>query len=317
VGALEVPVGGGFITTRGVWADAADEEEGGVMGDFRLGCLLGQADRAQSFDVASAAWSPIRCGSWAFGTSQSSAFPQDTDVHSSGQGVRVHVFSSANVGSPVLAYDYEYANDAQARWFPEVATHGIATRWRARCTAAYSGQVYVTVNPGFYGGTLIGGAAELEPYFQETSVISAQNERFLLYRGVTTVGSFAVWLDDVLTEVDPIVVHAEWPMESGLQVMRQSHRGASGRVFTVDWGSFFRYRVPLRYVPAAHAEVINWWWMNGFHVLATLDTSDSEAVRVVKIRNSSQPFIKRERPYEDLWAGVLELESIDQGSLVF
>jgi hypothetical protein len=40
-------------------------------------------------------------------------------------------------------------------------------------------------------------------------------------------------------------------------------------------------------------------------------------VRIVRIVNDRQPIGRRVRPYDDLWQGALELESINTGALAF
>ena len=83
------------------------------MGGISLGCLLGQYDRAQSFDVDSAgalsgvgSWAKIGQSSWFF---VGSASPHH--VHSSAQALRIDVFSRSGAES-VLDYAYGRADDA-------------------------------------------------------------------------------------------------------------------------------------------------------------------------------------------------------------
>lgn len=106
---------------------------------LQLGCLPGQYDKAQSFDVASAAigtsvesWSKV---------SEQPPFYYDAlplRVHSSDQGLRMEVFSSA--GSSVLRYIHGKDDDAHVRWFPAATTHQAGVRpWAAAAAAASSG----------------------------------------------------------------------------------------------------------------------------------------------------------------------------------
>ena len=73
----------------------------------------------------------------------------------------------------------------------------------------------------------------------------------------------------------------------------------------------------MRFLPTSHADLINWWWENQFNLVFTLDTSDSESTRILRMVNERQPIGGRIRPYKDQWQGTLQLESIDEGGLVF
>jgi hypothetical protein len=285
-----------------------------MPGDFTLGALLGPYDKAQSFDVASGNWSPTGCGSWAFATSQSSGFPQATDVHSSGQGLKVSVGSGPT--GVMAQYNYTDAGDVL---FTEVATHSIFARfWARNDTPVASGQTYCS-DIGNAIKIVIGANSLMLPYgASQINVSSAVGARFTIVRALAgTTSAQNTFIDDVLVAADWIPLRPEWEFDDSRELFRQQHRSQGGKLFTYDWAGWFKYKVPLRYLPSSHADLINWWWSGGFNLVATLDTSDSGSVRIVRITNASQPITKRESPYMDQWAGMLELESIDPGSLVF
>jgi hypothetical protein len=121
----------------------------------------------------------------------------------------------------------------------------------------------------------------------------------------------------VLTTIDPITLLPEWDFEERARVLKAEHRTQGGLLYTYVWEKHFAYNVPLRFLSDSHAALLNWWWENQFDLALTLDSSDSESTRIVRIVNDRQPIGKRIRPYANLWEGMVELESIDRGSLVF
>jgi hypothetical protein len=297
------------------------------MGDMTLGCLLGQYDRAQSFDVDSAG-ALTQVHSWAK-TGQSSWFlvgcPSPGYVHSSQQSLRIDVFSRAG-SDYVLSYGYGFANDAFARWFPEVTTHAVeAAAWVLLSPLPASGgfRFQLSAQPEV-SAPLPGGNLGTHALTFQRLATTAHSQGTATPRtgmhipgGTSITSQTTLVVDDVLTTVDAIPLHPEWSFEERAQILRAQHRTRSGLLHTLVWEKFFAYTVPLRFLSDSHAALINWWWERQWALLLTLDTSDSESLYLVRIANETQPIGRRVRPYEDRWEGTLELESLGPGGLAF
>jgi hypothetical protein len=297
------------------------------MGGISLGCLLGQYDRAQSFDVNSSgtpsdvrSWTKSGQSSWFF---VGSAAPQF--VHSSAQSLRIDVFSNAGSAS-VLSYTYGRADDAYTRWFPEIDTHALeAAAWLLVHPATSSGgfRFELFAHPGasrvLPGRTL--GADPLE-FIRLASLVhsdggGAPRVAVQIPAGAGISSNASILADDVLTTVDPVPLYPEWSFEDRSELIRAQHRTRSGVLHDLVWQKFLSYSMPLRYLPGSHAALLNWWWEQGLALLLTLDSSDGESLHAVRIVNDSQPIGKRLRPYADLWEGTLHLESLDPGGLAY
>ena len=288
------------------------------MGDFTLGCLLGQYDKAQSFDVASAAAGFASVNSWAISTG-SGAF-QLTDVHSSAQGVQCLV-GSRGAAHSFLQYDHAAVGDAYARWFPDVTTHAIRTDFRARLFGnTASGGVYADyLNVGVLTlprATTLQALRTSDPAITSGAANGAPIFRFVR-NGQALTTSVGMMVDDVLTQIDPITLNPTWDYQEMAQVLAAQNRTLGGNLSTYQWAKHFEYAVPLVYLSTSYADLLNWWWENRFNLALTLNTSDTESIRVVRIVNDRQPIGRRMQPYADQWQGLLQLESIDKGSLVF
>ena len=297
------------------------------MGDFTLGCLLGQYDKAQSFDVASVALTAgTNLNSWDLIANQGSFYfdAEPTRVHSSSQALRVSVFST---GGSVTAFRhiYGHGDDAHARWFPDVTTHQLQVRlWASPNLSADSGDLIVRLLAQDLQVVeqipIPHRTTGLEPIvFAATHTYSdGANTPWLDFvRSFPGDAATTVYIDDVLVQIDPITLNPEYGFVEQARLNESRHRTQGGKLYNYVWSKHFAYRVPLRYITDSHAATINWWWENRFNLAFTLNTSDSESIHVCRIVNDRQPIGKRIKPYKDLWEGTIELESIDQGSLVF
>jgi hypothetical protein len=286
------------------------------MGDFRLGCLLGQYDGAQSFDVDSVAITGATfANSWSRSTFANSTF-YDVEVHSSDQGIKTDIWSASVFGVIFNFYDYNRSNDYQVRKFSDVISHNVVFDIWARLTKAFSGSIQVR---GVGDNLNINQSSELEYYRIEGGVSSSAgiNAPGIEFYVTSFVDSVTIYIDDVLAQVDPITLYPEISFKEQAQIIKTDHVTRGGERHTHVWGKNFNYSVPLRYISDSHANLINWWWENKFALAFTLDTSESESTYIVRIANNSQPIGKRVKPYQDKWEGLLQLESIDDGSLVF
>jgi len=297
------------------------------MGQLTLGCLLGQYGGAQSFDVESRggltevrSWEKGGQCSWYFAGTGTPHF-----VHSSAQSLRIDVFSR-EANTTLLSYGYNQADDARARWFPEVDTHPVqAVAWVLVHPATSSGdfraQLIASPNVSLVLPGLTLGVNPLQFVRMESAVFSdsATAPRVTIRPSVgKDISSQAsILADDVLTAVDAIRLYPEWSFEARSELIRSRHRTRAGAQHDLIWSKYLAYSMPLRFLPGSEAELLNWWWERGFPLLLTLDSSDSEGLHVVRIVNETQPIGRRVRPYPDLWEGTLRLESTDAGGLAF
>ena len=284
------------------------------MGDFTLGCLLGQDDGAQSFEVASAA-NPTNIQSWTLSPGGTTRFFEAAEVHSSAQAYKV-ITTSYGVGRVVAQYQHSFSNDLLGRAFPDVNTHRHDVDFWARvATTAESGQFYQDFFLGVpkfipYGQTLSNVKAS-------PAYISNNSATYVRFVAQPQVSTATLYLDDVLTRVDQITLYPEWSFQEQARLMQSRHRTLGGKAHVYTWGKYFAYEVPLRFLSTSHAALINWWWERQFQLLFTLDTSDSESSFIVRIANDRQPIGGRVKPYADLYQGVLQLESVHDGRLSF
>lgn len=302
------------------------------MGDITLGCLLGGYDRAQSFDVASTPpTADGDVGSWNLHPTGAHSYhlvgaheAGGSAVHSSAQGIRLDVFSHGNTGERILAY--AYMPDIAARGFPEVTTHPLRADLWARSRSAgespfnpASGQFEAALRVEGAGQATwrIPEADALVHHRLEGAVPGSAGTEFVLSQPTRPSSAFSMLADDVLVQVDPITLHPGFAFQARAQLHRSQHRTRGGALHTYLWGRHGAWRVPLRFLADSHAALLNWWWANQFNLLFTLNSSDSERLRTVRIVNDTQPVGRRVAPYADLWEGTLELESLDAGSLVF
>lgn len=298
------------------------------MGNFTLGCLLGQYDRAQSFDISSKAITAANgtsVNSWAKSVSTSSAFftavaDGTTDVHSSGQGLQVQVYSNASANFAVMLHAYATANDMYARWFPDVLTHSQRVDIWARMTdSARSGYLqFAIVSPSNIASIpYSAGMANVRVAAQVYSDVANTGAVRLRANTSVFVDCATMKMDDVIAQTDLINVYPEWSFAEAARAIQYNHRSLGGTHYTHRWSTYRTWQVPLRFLSTSHANLINWWWRNNLSLAFTLDTSDTESIHTCRIVNDTQPIGARIQPRSDMWTGMLELEALDGGSLVF
>jgi hypothetical protein len=283
------------------------------MGDFLLGALLGTNQSFERFSDGPQGW--LR------ESDQASFYPVDsfTAVHSSPVGLLAMVHSTGGVPE-VLRFDHGSASDAHRVWFPEVATHALrSTVWARAGDAASSGSVRWRL-----GGSLdalsapIAHASSLALSTVETQVVSAAGTPHAgLVRVSAAMAPATVYLDDVLTAVDGIVLHPEWSLEEREQLVRAEHRTQAGLLHSYVWHRHPEFQVPLRWLTTQEAALLNWWWELQVPLAFTLDSSDAAAVVLCRLVNGRQPIGRRIRPYGDRWEGSLSLAGLHDGRLAF
>lgn len=103
-------------------------------------------------------------------------------------------------------------------------------------------------------------------------------------------------------DVDP-----EWSYEDMGKKIEDRHRARDGSEYVYKWGEFDRFKVPVSYVNSEFKSVVNSWWSSNVD-LKWMEEGGS-VVYDVRITNSEKPINSVIRPYNDLFSGVIELES--------
>lgn len=283
------------------------------MGDVLLGALLGFNQSFERFNVLPDSWSRL--------SDQASFYQVDcaTQVHSSPCGLKT-VADSTGGTAECLRFGYGAPGDVPRVWFPAVETHVLkGAVWGRAGDAPSSGQMRwrllgdseALAAPFAYGPAL-------QRYEAQTLVTSQAGLPTAGLVRVSAANSGATtYLDDVLTQVDPVTLHPEWNLEEQQRLIRRDHRTTGGQLHSYLWSQYFAFRVPLRWLPRAQADLLNWWWGNQLELAFTLDSSDDASTYICRITNATQPIGRRQRPYADTWEGLLELESINDGRLDF
>lgn len=288
------------------------------MGDFQLGCVLGQYDKSQSFDVASNAITGTTfANSWQRQSSANSV-SFSTEVHSSGQGLQVDVFSNGSANA-LIQYQYNHINDIHTRLFPGVSIHQIRADFWARADKVNTALKVKLLNRGDDPFTTINCASELEHYRLEGQTYIISNPTVpsiaVITEGLT--GSATIFLDDFIFQLDNIVVHPGYGMADRAKLRASNHTTLGGNRQQYTWNKTYEWSIPLSFLSNSHADQINWWWENQFILAWTLDTSDSESLYLGRIGNARQPIGARRRSDNQLFEGMLQFEAITGGRLVF
>lgn len=106
----------------------------------------------------------------------------------------------------------------------------------------------------------------------------------------------------------PINVHVEWSAVRQNVKDEWVARSSSGRLLKYRHGSHQRIRLPIRYVNSSTRAIVDSWWLSDADLfLVEEGVSD---VFSVHITNTSRPFEKSEKPYQDRFSGVIELEGV-------
>lgn len=293
------------------------------MGDITLGCLLGAPGGSMSFDVASRALT-TSLGSWSLPSTVAgytlAGAAAGIGPHRSPQQLHVQVPAHGGSGSTLLAYDHATADDAWARAFPQVATHALRVDlWHAAPDAVASGQLaWQLLGQPDAAALLPATGGTHQPLRLETWATSAGGGPGLRVAHATDVASAWDWLlDDVLTQLDVLTLHPDWPVEVAWQPVGSPARTSAGRQVTVARAHTLHTRLELSWLTDSAAGLLNWWWSRQLPLVLTLDTSDAEAQYIVQITNGQQPAQQRRADSPDHWRGALQLQSINDGALVF
>lgn len=89
--------------------------------------------------------------------------------------------------------------------------------------------------------------------------------------------------------------------------VEDSHRVRSGGLYRYKWASYRRFKFSMAFVSSSDAAIVNSWWLSNTELLF-MNTSDS-AVFSVQLVNADKPLGQFQKPYVDLYKGIIELET--------
>jgi hypothetical protein len=101
--------------------------------------------------------------------------------------------------------------------------------------------------------------------------------------------------------------NVEYDFEDESTQIKSEHVSRSGRKYTYKWGEIRRRSFSVRFLSSSTASIINSWWQNN----ASLQLYEGGALAIFscKLANESTPINRFEKPHNDLYKGVIELES--------
>lgn len=104
-----------------------------------------------------------------------------------------------------------------------------------------------------------------------------------------------------------VTVEPEYSMTQLDEQLQNSHRARSGAGYRYVWGSYRKWKLPVRLVDSSFMSSVNTYWKAGTVLL--FKSESLSAVYTVAITNKNLPIGQFEKPYMDLYQGIIELEA--------
>lgn len=89
--------------------------------------------------------------------------------------------------------------------------------------------------------------------------------------------------------------------------IEQVIRTRSGRRYNYLWGSFKKWSLPVEFVTSSFKAIVNSYWASNANLL--FKSESSSAVYSVQLTNNTLPIGQLIKPYEDMFKGVIEVET--------
>lgn len=109
------------------------------------------------------------------------------------------------------------------------------------------------------------------------------------------------------SESNFIEINPEYNYEITGKKIEDRKRARSGREYVYKWGQYDGRKFDVSYISDTVKTKINSWW-SGNDSLLFIDGITTN-VTSVRIQNDKTPISKLEKPYTNLWAGTIELET--------
>lgn len=99
----------------------------------------------------------------------------------------------------------------------------------------------------------------------------------------------------------------EWDFERTDPKIENEFRTRGGQRYVYKWAQYTKFKFGATFVSSSYAAIVNSWWSSNTKLLF-MSTSET-AVYSVQLGNNSRPFAKFQQPYDNLYQGVIELET--------
>lgn len=115
--------------------------------------------------------------------------------------------------------------------------------------------------------------------------------------------TFRLFVDSATgLDIDP-----EYDFKDSAERIESRHRTRDGSEYAYRWGDFRKFEFSVSFVNSEFKSVVNSWWNSGTDLLfMEVGATDVTSVHIV---SKSQPIDKLVKPYTDLFAGKITLES--------
>lgn len=108
------------------------------------------------------------------------------------------------------------------------------------------------------------------------------------------------------------VNHADLPIEydykNELKKIEQTHRSRSGRRYVYTWAEYERLKFGVKYVSSSGQSLVNSWYRNNTKLIYS-ETDSASIITSCQLVGRKVPIGQFVKPYNDLYKGVIELES--------
>jgi len=94
----------------------------------------------------------------------------------------------------------------------------------------------------------------------------------------------------------------------GKKQIRDDHRTKTGKLFQYKYGDYSMINMDVNYLPASDAALVNSWWDTNTDLLLFVTSDSVTEVFSVHIMNTETPLSSYNKPYDNLFKGVVKLE---------
>jgi len=103
-----------------------------------------------------------------------------------------------------------------------------------------------------------------------------------------------------------VTLEVEYDFSNERQKIEDKHRTRDGSQHVYKWSAWDKLGFSVNYVNSSTKAIVNSWWESNTDLLFK-DENDTQ-VFSMRITNDSLPISKFIKPYDNLWAGKIELE---------